>query len=146
MCSHDGNIVESYCAKDTYNAGAELGATLKSGDIVYLNGDMGTGKTEFAKGIAQGLEVQEYVVSPTFTIVNEYTGRLPLYHFDVYRICDEEEMFDIGFEEYLYSDGVVVIEWAERISGILPECAIRVGIYKDMDKSDDYRKINIKYK
>lgn len=143
MSNPNGNMIETYCAEDTYNAGVELGAKLKSGDIVYLSGDMGTGKTEFTKGIAKGLEVEDYVVSPTFTIVNEYTGRCPLYHFDVYRICDEEEMYDIGFEEYLYGNGVVVIEWPELIKGILPEKAIRVDIKKDMNKSDDYRKIVI---
>src|SRR5665647_3861990 len=84
MSNPNGNMIETYCAEDTYNAGVEFGAKLKSGDIVYLNGDMGTGKTEFTKGIAKGLEVEDYVVSPTFTIVNEYTGRCPLYHFDVY--------------------------------------------------------------
>lgn len=143
MSNPNGNMIETYCAEDTYNAGVELGTKLKSGDIVYLNGDMGTGKTEFTKGIAKGLEVEDYVVSPTFTIVNEYTGRCPLYHFDLYRICDEEEMYDIGFEEYLYGNGVVVIEWPELIKGVLPEKAIRVDIKKDMDKSDDYRKIVI---
>jgi tRNA threonylcarbamoyladenosine biosynthesis protein TsaE len=144
MSNEIETMIESFCAEDTYNAGVQLGSELVSGDVVYLNGDMGTGKTEFTKGIAKGLGVEDYVVSPTFTIVNEYTGRCPLYHFDVYRISDEEEMFDIGFEEYLYGNGVVVIEWSEIIKGILPQKAIYVDIIKDMDKSDDFRKIVIK--
>ena len=139
------DVIETYCSMDTFEVGTKLGLKLKLGDIVYLNGEMGTGKTEFTKGIAKGLDVEDYVVSPTFTIVNEYVGRCPLYHFDVYRISDEEEMYDIGFDEYLYGDGVVVIEWAELIKGILPDKAIFVDIKKDMNKSDDYRKIIIKY-
>jgi len=105
----------------------ELGAKLKSGDIVYLNGDMGTGKTEFTKGIAKGLEVEDYVVSPTFTIVNEYTGRCPLYHFDVYRLNGYSEFEDLGYEEYFAGDGVVVIEWAEKIAKLIPRDSIFIN-------------------
>ena len=136
--------IETMSCMETVNAGKELGEKLKAGDVVFLNGEMGTGKTEFTKGIALGLSVEDYVVSPTFTIVNEYKGRLPFYHFDVYRIAGADEMYEIGFEEYIYGNGVSVIEWAELIDHILPSSGIYVNIEKNNDISYDYRKITVK--
>lgn len=106
--------------EETLKLGRILGESLQAGAVVTLNGDLGSGKTTLTKGIALALGVDESIVSPTFTIVQEYEGRLPLFHFDAYRIADEEEMYFIGFEEYLARGGVCVIEWAERIEGILP--------------------------
>jgi len=108
--------------EDTIEFGKKLGVLLKKGDIVCITGDLGTGKTVLTNGIASALGIDEYITSPTFTIVNEYEkGDISLYHFDVYRISDPEEMFEIGFEEYLYGDGIVVIEWADLIKSILPD-------------------------
>ncbi len=106
---------------ETLNIGKKLGELLNKGDIVCLNGDLGTGKTVFVKGIAMALSIDEYITSPTFTIVNEYDSKIPLFHFDVYRISDSDEMFEIGFEEYLDNKGIVVIEWASIISEICPK-------------------------
>lgn len=114
--------------KDTYVIGYKLGKALGKRAIVCLIGELGAGKTSMAKGIAAGLDVRDEVTSPTFTIVNEYDGRLPLYHFDVYRISNPEEMYEIGFDEYIYGDGVCVIEWADLIEDIIPEEAIWVDI------------------
>ena len=109
--------------------GLELGRCAKAGQVIALCGDLGTGKTTLAKYIACGLEVTETVNSPTFTIVKEYhSGRLPLYHFDVYRITDPDEMYELGYEEYFYGDGVCVIEWADLIEELLPEHTIRIEI------------------
>src|SRR5690606_12447510 len=116
---------------------------LNTGDIVCINGDLGTGKTVFTNGIAKSLGIKEHITSPTFTIVNEYSGRVPFYHFDVYRIADSEEMFEIGFEEYLYGEGIVVIEWADIIKDILPEEVIQVTIKKNLDLGIDARIIEI---
>lgn len=116
--------------KETLLAGEEFSKTLKEGDVVALNGDLGAGKTVFVKGIAKGLHIADIVTSPTFTILREYKGSLPLYHFDVYRISDPEEMFEIGFSEYLDGCGVSVIEWAEKVEELLPECRIEVLIKK----------------
>ena len=108
--------------EETRAFGLELGASLRKGDIVALIGDLGTGKTALTKYIAEGLGIRETITSPTFTIVQEYRqGRLPLYHFDVYRIGDPEEMYELGYEEYFYGDGVCVIEWADLIEELLPE-------------------------
>ena len=113
---------------ETYNIGIKIGKQLKAGDILSLNGDLGAGKTYLTKGIAKGLGVEDYITSPTFTILNEYEGRIPLYHFDVYRINDVEEMYEIGFEEYLYGNGVCVIEWGSIVEEILPKDAINIKI------------------
>ena len=108
--------------EETRAFGLELGASLRKGDIVALIGDLGTGKTALTKYIDEGLGIRETITSPTFTIVQEYRqGRLPLYHFDVYRIGDPEEMYELGYEEYFYGDGVCVIEWADLIEELLPE-------------------------
>lgn len=128
---------------ETLEFGKSLGEKASPGDIFLLKGDLGVGKTVFAKGFALGLGIEEPVVSPTFTIVHEYEGRLPLYHFDVYRIADPDEMYDIGFDEYLYGDGVCLIEWPEMVEDILPESAITIEIKKNPDKGFDYREIEV---
>lgn len=134
------------CSPDeTMLVGRALGSILNSGDVVCLTGDLGTGKTAFTNGMAQALGIKEYVTSPTFTIVNEYKTEVPLYHFDVYRISDPEEMYDIGFEEYLYGDGIVVIEWAELIKDILPDELIWVKISKNLNSGVDAREIEIDF-
>lgn len=115
---------------ETLQAGVVFSRGLTRGDVVALNGDLGAGKTVFARGIAKGLGILETVVSPTFTILREYAGNLPLYHFDVYRIDDPEEMFEIGFSEYLDGNGICVIEWAEKVAELLPDRTICVKIEK----------------
>ena len=122
---------------ETRAFGLELGASLRKGDIVALIGDLGTGKTALTKYIAEGLGIRENITSPTFTIVQEYRqGRLPLYHFDVYRIGDPEEMYELGYEEYFYGDGVCVIEWADLIEELLPEYTkvIRIEYGKNQEE------------
>ncbi|MCI6664885.1 MAG: tRNA (adenosine(37)-N6)-threonylcarbamoyltransferase complex ATPase subunit type 1 TsaE, partial [Lachnospiraceae bacterium] len=117
----------------------------KPGQVYTLTGDLGVGKTVFTKGFASGLSIDEPVDSPTFTIVKEYlSGRLNFYHFDVYRIGDVSEMDEIGYEDYFYSDGVCIIEWANLIEEIIPSDAISVTIEKNLEKGFDYRKIQIK--
>lgn len=135
-------VYESYTPKDTFRIAYEMGKQIKPGEVVCLNGDLGTGKTLFSQGFAKGLGIEESVNSPTFTIVQQYDeGRMPLYHFDVYRIEDSEEMDEIGFADMIYGDGVCLIEWAERINDILPESYISVTIGKDLKKGFDYRRI-----
>ena len=128
-------VIESFGEDDTYRLGERIGREAKAGDVYLLDGDLGVGKTVFAKGVAAGLDIDEPVTSPTFTIVHEYEGRLKLYHFDVYRIGDPDEMWDIGFDEYLYGDGVCLIEWPEKIAEILPEDCIKVSITTNPDLS-----------
>ena len=123
--------------------GEKLGREARAGQIYCLSGDLGVGKTVFTKGFAKGLGITEHVTSPTFAIVNEYEGRLPLYHFDVYRISCEEEMEDTGYEEYFYGEGVCLIEWADLIQEILPPDVIAIEIEKNLEKGFDYRKITI---
>jgi tRNA threonylcarbamoyladenosine biosynthesis protein TsaE len=127
---------------ETMAAGEAFSKTLKAGDVVALYGDLGAGKTVFVKGIARGLGIEGPVTSPTFTILKEYEGRAPLYHFDVYRIEDTEEMDEIGFFDYLGGEGVSVIEWAEKVDTLLPEGTIRVVIEKTGE--DAVRKISIR--
>lgn len=134
---------KTFSQEETIEIGKALGRILNTGDIVCINGDLGTGKTVFTNGIAKSLGIKEHITSPTFTIVNEYSGRVPFYHFDVYRIADSEEMFEIGFEEYLYGEGIVVIEWADIIKDILPEEVIQVTIKKNLDLGIDARIIEI---
>lgn len=137
-------IYESYNEEETYNIGNTIGHNARSGQIFCLNGDLGVGKTVFTKGFARGLGVEDVISSPTFTIVQEYTnGDMPFYHFDVYRIADPEEMYEIGFEEYIYGGGVCLIEWAGLIEDILPENVTNITIEKDLDKGLDYRKITL---
>ncbi|WP_010246734.1 tRNA (adenosine(37)-N6)-threonylcarbamoyltransferase complex ATPase subunit type 1 TsaE [Acetivibrio cellulolyticus] len=137
--------IKTYSADETTQVGRALGSILNRGDVVCLTGDLGTGKTALTNGIASALGIEDYITSPTFTIVNEYKTEVPLYHFDVYRISDPEEMYDIGFEEYLYGEGVVVIEWAELIKGILPDDLIWVKISKDLASGVDTREISIDF-
>lgn len=135
--------IESFSRDDTFRLGVSLGEKAKKGEVYCLSGDLGAGKTVFTQGFAKGLGIEEAVCSPTFTIVQQYMGRLPLYHFDVYRISDIEEMEEIGYEEYFYGDGVCLIEWAELIEELLPADRIKILIKKDMDKGFDYREIII---
>ena len=124
--------------------GEKIGQMAKPGMVISLTGDLGVGKTVFTQGLAKGLGIEEPVNSPTFTIVQVYEeGRLPLYHFDVYRIGDIEEMDEIGYEDYFYGEGVCLIEWADLIREILPEQMCRVTIEKDLEKGFDYRKITL---
>lgn len=135
-------IIESLKAADTFQAGYELGKKVKAGQVYCLLGDLGVGKTVFTQGLAKGLGITEPVSSPTFTIVQTYEeGRLPFYHFDVYRIGDVEEMYDIGIDEYLFGDGVCLIEWPSRIEEILPDTCENIWIEKDLEKGFDYRHI-----
>lgn len=137
-------VRETYSEQETFDLGKELGESAVAGDVFTLEGDLGVGKTIFTKGLAEGLGVREDVVSPTFTIVQEYEdGRIPFYHFDVYRIGDVEEMDEIGYEDYIHGNGVCLIEWANLIEEILPERRIQIMIEKDLEKGFDYRKISI---
>lgn len=137
-------IVETFSVEESFELGRSMGEKAEAGDIYCLCGDLGTGKTVFAKGFAAGLGIQEPVSSPTFTIVQEYyEGRLPLYHFDVYRIDEPWDMYEIGFDEYLFGDGVCLIEWAERVEELLPEVSLRISIEKEAAKGMDYRRITI---
>ena len=137
-------IIESFSPEDTFGVGEQLAKEACPGDIYTLEGDLGVGKTIFTKGVARGLGIDEPVTSPTFTILQEYeSGRLPLYHFDVYRIGDPEEMDEIGYEDYFYGQGICLIEWASRIEELIPAEAIRVCIDKDLEKGLDYRRIRI---
>ncbi len=136
--------VETNSPEETFDLGRRMGADAKPGQIYTLNGDLGAGKTIFTKGMAAGLGIEEPVSSPTFTIVQEYSGgRLPLYHFDVYRIGEPEEMEEIGYDDYFFGEGVCLIEWAELIRELLPERVISVSIEKDLEKGFDYRLIHI---
>ncbi len=137
-------VYESLSEKDTFDLGKKLGENAKPGQIVCIDGDLGVGKTVFTKGFAEGLGVTDDVVSPTFTIIQEYTDcKIPMYHFDVYRIGHPDEMYDIGFEEYFYGDGVCLIEWSNLIEELLPEDSIHINIEKDLEKGFDYRKITV---
>ncbi len=135
---------ESFSADETGNIGALLGKAAKAGDVYTLSGDLGAGKTVLAKGFAEGLGIREMISSPTFTIVNEYrSGVMPFYHFDVYRISDPEEMYEIGLEDYLFGEGVCLMEWGELIDELLPDNTVRIRIEKDLANGEDYRIITI---
>ena len=137
-------IIETNSAEETFALGKALGEKASPGQIYTLDGDLGTGETVFTQGVAAGLGITEAISSPTFTIIQEYdTGRLPLYHFDVYRIGDIEEMEEIGYDDYFFGEGICLIEWADLIREILPEHVIRITIEKDLEKGFDYRKITI---
>ena len=136
-------VIESNSYEDTFELGKSLAENARPGMVFALNPDLGCGKTVLTKGFAEGLGVKDHVSSPTFTIVMEYTdGRIPFYHFDVYRIGDIEEMYEIGYEDY-FSEGVCFVEWAELIEPLLPDDAIKITIEKDPEKGFDYRKITI---
>ena len=137
-------VIETRSPEETFALGEKLGRQAKPGQIYTLNGDLGTGKTVFTQGFAAGLGITEPVNSPTFTILQVYEeGRMPFYHFDVYRIGDVEEMDEIGYEDCFYGEGVCLIEWAELIEEILPEKVIVVTIEKDLEQGFDYRKITL---
>ena len=137
-------IATSFGPEDTYALGKRLGEAAKAGDVFCLNGDLGVGKTVFTQGFACGLGITEPVNCPTFTIVQIYEeGRMPFYHFDVYRIGDVEEMEEIGYEDCFYGEGLCLIEWANLIEEILPEHYRQVTIEKDLEKGFDYRRITV---
>lgn len=137
-------IYETFSAEETHALGKKIGAEAEAGAVYTLVGDLGVGKTVFTQGIADGLEINEPICSPTFTIVQVYEeGRLPFYHFDVYRIGDIEEMDEIGYEDYFFGDGVCMIEWANLIEEILPQKRWDITIEKDLEKGFDYRKITM---
>ena len=137
-------IIETFSPEETFSLGETLAQEAEPGQVFTLIGDLGVGKTVFTQGMAQGLGIEEPVNSPTFTIVQIYEeGRIPFYHFDVYRIGDVEEMYEIGFEDYFYGEGICLIEWANLIEEILPGHYCRVTIEKDPGKGFDYRKITV---
>ena len=137
-------IIETHDPEETFEVGRKIGMNAKPGQIYTLTGDLGVGKTVFTQGVAAGLGITEPVNSPTFTIIQEYEdGRLPFYHFDVYRIGDLEEMEEIGYDDYFFGQGICLIEWAKLIEEILPEKRIEVTIEKDLEKGFEYRKITI---
>ena len=138
-------VYETNGPEETMRTGRMLGESAAPGQVYALVGDLGVGKTVFTKGFAEGLGIEEPVNSPTFTILQIYEeGRLPLYHFDVYRIEEPEEMEEIGLDEYIDGDGVCLIEWAGRIEELLPENVIVVFIEKDLEKGLDYRRITVR--
>ena len=137
-------VYETFSAEETEKLGEQIGREAKPGEVYTLIGDLGVGKTVFTQGIAKGLEITEPICSPTFTIVQEYEeGRMPFYHFDVYRIADIEEMDEIGYEDCFYGEGVCLIEWSQLIPEILPDEVIRIRIEKDLEQGFDYRKITV---
>ena len=137
-------IIETWSPEETFAVGEKLGRAARAGEIYTLNGDLGVGKTVFTQGVEAGLEITEPVNSPTFTIVQVYEeGRIPFYHFDVYRIGDVEEMDEIGYEDYFFGEGLCMIEWAELILEIIPSHARKITIEKDLEKGFDYRRITI---
>ena len=139
------NIYETFGYKETYELGVKFGEAAKSGMVICLNGDLGVGKTVFTQGFAKGLGIEEPINSPTFTIIQEYyEGRIPFYHYDVYRISDVMEMDELGYEDYFYGNGVCLIEWACLIEEIIPKDAIYITIEKELEKGFDYRKITVK--
>lgn len=137
-------MIETYSAAETFEFGKKIGMQARPGQIYTLVGDLGVGKTVFTQGVAAGLEITEPISSPTFTIVQVYEdGRIPFYHFDVYRIGDIEEMEEIGYDDYFFGEGVCLIEWANLIQELLPEQIIAVTIEKDLEQGFDYRKITV---
>lgn len=135
---------ETWSQEETYEIGRKIALESKAGQIYCLIGDLGVGKTVFSKGFATGLGIEEPITSPTFTIVQEYDGVKPLYHFDMYRIEDPDELEMIGYEDYFYGQGVCLVEWANNVSDVIPKEALWIYIEKDLEKGFDYRKITIK--
>ena len=137
-------IYETNSREETFELGKKMGEAAKAGQVYCLDGDLGVGKTVFTQGFAAGLGIKEPVNSPTFTIVQQYEeGRLPLWHFDVYRIGDVDEMDEIGWEDCFYGDGVCLVEWSSKIRELIPERAVFVTIEKDLEKGFDYRRISV---
>ena len=138
-------IKESRGEQETLAFGKQMGMSAQPGEIYLLDGDLGVGKTVFTKGFAEGLGISEPVTSPTFTLIQEYgEGRIPFYHFDVYRIADVEEMEEIGYEDCFFGDGVCMVEWAEQIRGLIPESAVWICIEKVLAEGFDCRRITVK--
>lgn len=136
--------IEVFSENETIDFAYNLAKNCKKGDVYCLSGELGTGKTQFSKGFAKGLLINEEVISPTFTIVNEYhSGKFPFYHFDVYRISDIYEIYDIGYEEYFFGNGVCLVEWAEIIREVIPKNAFWITISKNLEKGEDYRLIEV---
>lgn len=137
-------IIETYSQDETRELGKAIGAKLEAGDVVCLTGDLGVGKTVLVQGIAEGLGIEEGICSPTFTLIQEYyEGRLPLYHFDVYRISNVTDMDELGYEEYFYGKGVCLVEWGEMVRELFPENTVYITIEKNLEKGFDYREITI---
>lgn len=135
---------EVFSEEETQNIAYNIAKSSNKNNIYCLSGELGTGKTSFSKGFAKGLGILEDVTSPTFNIVNEYRNcPIPFFHFDVYRICDENELYDIGYEEYFFAEGICLVEWAEIVKGLIPKNAIWITISKDLSKGDDFRLIEI---
>lgn len=137
-------IIETFSSEETAELGRKIGKIVQPGDIICLNGDLGVGKTVFTQGIADGLEIDDSICSPTFTLIQEYEqGRIPLYHFDVYRISGPWDMDDLGYEDYFFGNGVCLVEWGCLIEELLPDSTIMITIEKDLEKGFDYRRITI---
>lgn len=132
----------SHSTQETEAIGEELAQKLRGGDVLAFTGSLGMGKTAFTRGLARGLGCRGRVTSPTFTIVNEYEGRTPLFHFDMYRLGSSDELFDIGWDDYLARGGVCAVEWSERVSDVLPEDTIFVDIART-DEHEDWRTITV---
>lgn len=137
-------VYETFSRDDTFELGRKIGSVVKPGDIICLDGNLGVGKTVFAQGVAAGLLIDEDICSPTFTLIQEYTtGRIPLYHFDVYRISGPWDMEDIGYEDYFYGEGVCLVEWGSMIKDLFPPDTVFITIEKNPEKGFDYRKITV---
>lgn len=134
-------IITANNLQDTDKIGKIIGESLKGGTVICLEGDLGAGKTTLTQSIAKGLEVKDYVTSPTFTIIKEYNGRVNLYHMDAYRLDSEDDMYDLGYDEYINSDGVCIIEWASKIKGLIPRSAINITI--NINYENNNRELNI---
>lgn len=138
-------VIITKSEKETFDLGVELAKSLRKGSVICLRGDLGAGKTVFSKGLCEGLGVAECISSPTFTIVNEYEGeKLPVFHFDMYRIEDEDELIEIGYDEYLMRGGVCIIEWPQNIQNSLPKTRTDIDILRDLSIGDDVRKITVR--
>ncbi len=135
-------IIKASNLQDTDKIGKIIGESLKGGTVICLEGELGAGKTTLTQSIAKGLEIHDYVTSPTFTIIKEYNGRLNLYHMDAYRLDSEDEMYDLGYDEYIKSDGVCIIEWASKIKGLIPKSAINITININYENNDRELDIN----
>lgn len=137
-------VYETYSPEETFELGKKIGSESQPGTIICLDGDLGVGKTVFTQGFAKGLGIEESVNSPTFTIIQIYDeGRMPLYHFDVYRIGDYEEMYEIGYEDYFFGEGVCLIEWSKLIKELIPKGSVQIKIKKNLEKGLDYREITM---
>ena len=138
-------VYESTSPQNTAKIAQEFAKKLSGGDVICMYGDLGAGKTEFVRSMAGEFGINDYITSPTFTIINEYKGDIDLYHFDVYRIADSDEMYEIGYDEYIDGDGICIIEWAELIEDILPPQRYNITITKDYQQGENYRKIVIEH-